>query len=79
MEYFSDLLKIGRSSCLVHRWKDKCYILGGLSYSSNYLPLEIFDLQTKESSLDENMTISSYGSGSILIEIEDQPFIFASK
>lgn len=68
-------LRYGRSSCFVHQWKEKCYILGGISSTSEQIPLEIFNMNTKESSIKEDIIISSYGSASILIEIEEKPFI----
>jgi len=68
-------LRYGRSSCFVHQWKEKCYILGGISSTLGQLPLEIFNMNTKESSIKEDIIISSYGSASILIEIEEKPFI----
>ena len=68
-------LRYGRSSCFVHQWKEKCYILGGLSLTLGHLPLEIFNMNTKESSIEEEIIIPSHGSGSILIEIEEKPFI----
>ena len=68
-------LKYGRSGCSVHIWKDKCYILGGISLNRTSLPLEIIDLKTKESSIDENIIISSFSSASILVEINNKPYI----
>ena len=69
-------LRYGRSSCLVHLWKDQCYILGGIGSTLGGLPLEIFNMTTKKSSIEENIIINSHGSGSILIEIEEKPYIF---
>lgn len=68
-------LRYGRSSCLVHLWKDKCYILGGIGSTLGGLPLEIFNMTTKKSYVEENIIINSHGSGSILIEIDEKPFI----
>lgn len=71
-------LKHGRSGASVHIWKDKCYILGGISLNNTSLPLEILDLKTKKSILDENITISSFSSASILVEINNKPYIIIS-
>ena len=68
-------LNYGRSSCLIHQWKGKCYIFGGLSCVKKLLPLEIFDMKTKKIEQCEDITTENYASGSILIEIDEKPYI----
>lgn len=69
-------LSYGRSSLISHVWKDKLYILGGINLKDTPPYLEIFDLKTKEKSLDENIIVDLFSTGSTLIEINDKPYIF---
>lgn len=69
-------LSYGRSSLISHVWKDKLYILGGIHLKDLPPCLEIFDLKTKEKSLDENIIVDLFSTGSTLIEINDKPYIF---
>ena len=69
-------LSHGRSSLISHVWKDKLYILGGIHLKDLPPCLEIFDLKTKEKSLDENIIVDLFSTGSTLIEINDKPYIF---
>ena len=67
-------LRYGRSSCLIHLWKDKCYILGGIGSTLGGLPLEIFNMTTKKSSIEENIIIHKdyFGSPSGNYSLNDK-------
>lgn len=68
-------LKHPRSGCSLTFYNDKLFIIGGVNKTTS-LPVEIFNVVTKEHVILENVTNLEYSSASIFTFYENKPFIF---
>ncbi len=69
-------LSFERTSLVAHVWNDKYYILGGFnSNKQKILPLEIFDMRTKNSEIHSDIVLLTCASASALVQIDDKPYI----
>ena len=68
-------LKYSRSGCSLVFYHDKLYIIGGINKSDS-IPVEIFNVVTKEHVILENTKIFAYSFASTFAFYENRPFIF---